>query len=509
MLNFNQVLRRFFRHDITMKIFQKTFYLGLLCLLLMVGCTNQFDEINDNPNNLTKAPAENVLGNVIVRLVSITQNTAGFDISSRWTQHVANFIFPEADIYTPRDASVASIWSELYSRVLVNAEVLIEDAKTDNRPNLQAIATVLRVYAFQTATDLWGDIPYSQALKGFDNSTGQTGVLNPSYDNQQQIYQGLIAELKAANELFDNTTDPISQGDFIYGGNIEQWQKFCNSLLLRLYIRISKADAATAQTGISEILTNPTKFPIFTSNGDDAQMSYVDASGQRNPLVEGYNANINEGVSKVMIDFLTSHNDPRLSIFAKPTKASVDAGTPTYVGQPNGGDLLTQSEISLIGDVFVRDAGGPLYLQTYSEVLFIIAEAANNGWNTGSWTAKQAYEDAIAQNILKYNGMVGTYLTESNVNFDNATTTEARAALIAEQKWVSLFMQGNEAYAEQRRTDVPTLGEVPKSAFPGKGLPVRLFFPSSEAAVNAANVSQATNGVVDGIFGVKLWWDTQ
>lgn len=492
-----------------MNIFKKSFYLGLLCLGLLVSCTTQFDEINDNPNNLTKAPAENVLGNVIVRLVGITQNTAGFDISSRWTQHVANFIFPEADIYTPRDASVAAIWSELYSRVLVNSEVLIEDAKTDNRPNLQAIATVLRVYAFQTATDLWGDIPYSEALKGFNNSTGQTGILNPDYDNQQQIYQGMIAELKAANDLFDSSTDPIAQGDFIYGGDIDKWKKFCNSLLLRLYIRISKVDASTAQTGISEVLGNPTKFPIFSSNGDDAQMSYVDASGQRNPLVEGYNANVNEGVSKMMIDFLSSRNDPRLSIFAKPTKASVDAGTPAYVGQPNGGALLTQSEVSLLGDAFVGDAGGPLYLQTYSEVLFIIAEAANNGWSTGSWTAKQAYDEAITQNINKYNGTLGTYLTEPNVNFDNATTPEARATLIAEQKWASLFLQGNEAYAEQRRTDIPALSEVPNSAFPGKGIPVRLFFPSSEAAVNASNVSKATAGVTDGLFGVKLWWDSQ
>lgn len=492
-----------------MKIFNKSIYLVLVVAAMLFACTSDFDEINNNPNNLTKAPAENVLGNVIVRLVGITQNTAGFDISSRWTQHIANFVFPEADIYRPRDSNVGSVWSELYSRVLINAQVLINDAKKDNRPNMQAVATVLRVYAFQTATDLWGDIPYSQALQGFDSETGQTGTLNPAYDKQQDVYAGLIAELKAANALFDESTDPISQGDFLYGGDIAQWKKFCNSLLLRLYIRISKADPATAQAGIAEVLSNPAQFPVFSSNSDDAQMSYVDASGQRNPLVESYLGNINEGLSKTMIDYLVSHNDPRLSVYAKPTKASVEAGTPAYAGQPSGGELLAQSKVSLLGDAFVGNQAAPLYLQTYAEVLFIIAEAANNGWNTGSWTAKQAYEEAISQSVAKYSAKLGTYLTEANVNFDNATTPEARAQLIAEQKWVALFMQGNEAYAEQRRTDFPVLTEVPKSAFPGKGLPVRLFFPSSEAVVNTANVNQATTGVVDGIFGAKLWWDVQ
>lgn len=481
----------------------------LVVAAMLFGCTNDFDEINSNPNNLTKAPAENVLGNVIRRVVGTTQNTAGFGISAHWTQHIANFVFPDSDIYRPRDSNVGSVWSELYSRVLINAQILIDDAKKDSRPNMQAIATVLRVYAFQTATDLWGDVPYSKALQGFDSETGQVGTLNPAYDKQQDIYTGLIAELKAANALFDASTDPITKGDFLYGGNIAQWKKFCNSLLLRLYIRISKADPATAQTGIAEVLSNPTQFPIFDSNSDDAQMAYVDESGQRNPLIQGYNSNINGGPSKTLIDYLVARNDPRLAIYANPTKESKDAGTPEYVGQPSGGDLLAQSKVSLLGDAFVGNLASPLYLQTYAEVLFIIAEAANNGWNTGSWTAKQAYEEAITQSVAKHSGTLGTYLTEANVNFDNAATTEAKAQLIAEQKWVALFMQGNEAYAEQRRTDFPALTEVPKSAFPGKGLPVRLFFPSSEAAVNTANVNQATTGVVDGLFGVKLWWDVQ
>ncbi|WP_299465271.1 SusD/RagB family nutrient-binding outer membrane lipoprotein [uncultured Microscilla sp.] len=495
-----------------MKIFNKSVCLMLVVAAMLFGCTNDFDEINTNPNNLTKAPAENVLGNVLLRLVGTTQNTAGFRISSHWAHHIANFVFPEADIYNPRDASIGSVWSELYSRVLINAQILIEDAKKDNRPNMQAIATVLRVYAFQTATDLWGDVPYSKALQGFDRETAQVGTLTPTYDKQQDIYTGLIAELKAANALFDSSVDPIPEdaGDFVYNGDVDKWKKFCNSLLLRLYIRVSKADPATAQAGIAEVLSNPTQFPIFGSNNDDAQLAYVNESGQRNPLIESYNSNINGGPSKTLIDYLVARNDPRLSIYANPTKESKDAGgTLEYVGQPNGGDLLAQSKVSLLGDAFVNNLASPLYLQTYAEVLFIIAEAANNGWNTGSWTAKQAYEAAITQSVAKHSGTLGTYLAEANVNFDNATTPEARAQLIAEQKWVALFMQGNEAYAEQRRTDFPALTEVPKSAFPGKGLPIRLFFPSSEAAVNAANVNQATTGVVDGMFGQRLWWDVQ
>ena len=170
-----------------MKIFSKSFCLVLLSAFMIFGCTSQFAEINQNPNNLTKAPAENVLANAIVRLVSITQSNAGFGISARWSQQVANFVFPDSDIYRPRDSDVATIWSEIYSRVLINTHVLITDAKADNRPNMQAIATVLRVYAFQTATDLWGDVPYSEALKGFDNATQKTGILNPTYDSQQSI----------------------------------------------------------------------------------------------------------------------------------------------------------------------------------------------------------------------------------------------------------------------------------------------------------------------------------
>lgn len=493
-----------------MKIYRRSLYLIALLALTVFGCTDRFEEINKNPNNLTEAPYENVLANLVRNVTTISQSGAGYSISAFWSQQIANFTFPRADIYNPRDSDVGNMWRDLYSRTLINAKELIEIGQKEERSNLEAVARLLKVYAFQTATDLWGDVPYSEALQGYSNNTGQVGNLSPAYDTQESIYPKLIAELKQANELFNKKgSDVITSGfDFVYQGDVAKWQKFCNSLLLRLYIRISKVDPASAQAGIEEVLADAATFPVFSSNSDDAQMNFVDATGERNPL---FNQNNPDAVSKMMIEFLINHNDPRLAVYAEPTQKSVDAGTPAYAGQPNGSTALPTDSISLIGNKFVQDATAPLTLQTYAEVLFIIAEAANNGWNTNGQSAKQAYDAAITQNLTK-NAVsaanITTYLAGTNVNLDNATTTDAKATLIAEQKWAALFLQ-NEAYAEQRRTDIPVLSEVPKSIFPGKGLPLRLFIPSSEAAVNATNVSTATSGVVDGMFGKKLWWDVQ
>ena len=476
----------------------KIFSIVLLSGIIFLSCTKDFEEMNTNPNRLTDVPETNTLAFSILQLTDISQNQTGFAISAAWAQIQARILYPEHDIYKYRDIDMDNTWRDFYE-VAKNLNFLIEKATDpDNpNPNLEAVSRILKAYTFQQITDLWGDIPYSEALQ----ADGENQIFSPAYDSQESIYMDLINELQTANTLLNGTrSGEIGSGDFIYQGNLDSWQKFCNSLLLRMYIHASKISPTMAQNGIETIFDDPANFPIFSSNDDDAQMEYYDSPDQRNPLVEDYLANtVIDVPSERFIDFLVDRTDPRLDVFV--TRAANDN---QYRGQPNGDDMLAQADLSLIADEYVRTPTAPLYLLTYSEVLFIKAEAAQNGWDVGS-TAEDAYNAAISASMDKHGATIGTYLSDPLVDF-NAVADKAK--VIGEQKWVALFMQGNEAFTEHRRTGYPEgITEVPLSGFPGRGVPVRYAYPTSEFSSNFANFQLASTDILDNIFGKKLWWD--
>lgn len=299
------------------------------------------------------------------------------------------------------------------------------------------------------------------------------------------------------------STDDIGAGDNLYYGDVAKWRKFCNSLLLRVYIRMSGsgAEQALAKQGIEEIFGNAGQFPVFTGEADNAQLNYLNTPTEQNPIYNSYASNAIDVPSKLLTTMLKDKSDPRLTIYAD--SASDKTLSDRFAGLQNGASTVpSKTKLPAIGKAFVKSAVAPAYLLTYEEVLFIAAEAANNGWNVGT-TAKQAYNNAIAANMDRVGATIGSYLTNPKVDFDQASN---KAHSIAEQKWLSLYFQGCEAFSEVRRTGWPVLVEPPATVYPGLGVVIRFPYPISESATNAANLGVVTGGIQYGLFGKKMWW---
>lgn len=459
------------------------------------SCKKDFDEINTNPNGLSDAPYTNVLSGSIITITTRVNSDLSFSYASAWSQQIARTLYQEHDIYQPRDPS--SAWRGLYLASF-NLQTLID--KSDATPNRKGVAMVLKAYAMQVATDLWGDVPYSDAFKG------DQGNFTPRYDSQRDIYLDLVKQLKAANDLLSvapSATDNLGEGDYIYHGDVSKWRKFCNSLLLRVYIRMSGsgAEQALAKQGIEQVLGDAAKFPVFQDASDNAVFNYLDTPNEQNPIYKSYASNAIDVPSKLLTDMLKDKSDPRLSVYAD--SAADKTLADRFAGLQNGAaSVPTKSKLPAIGKLFVKSSSAPAFLLTYEEVLFIAAEAANNGWSTGI-TAKQAYDNAITASMNRMGASIGFYLTNPKVDL-NVVANKAQA--IAEQKWIALYFQGCEAFSEVRRTGWPVLKEAPASIFPGLGVPVRFPYPANESATNAANLAQVTGGIQYGMFGKKVWW---
>jgi hypothetical protein len=469
-------------------------YIAMFLALTFSACDNGFEQLNVDPVNPTNVPAENILPAATVSSVSrLMGANMNMTYAALWAQQIAKIQYIDEDRYAFRPDAMDAHWNGLYAGPLMDLQIVIDKAGESGDKNMEAAGRIMKAYVFQNVTDLWGDVPYSEALKG-----GSENNFTPKYDAQSAIYADLLKELKVANDLLAD--GGAVKGDLIYGGNAMAWRKFANSLRLRLLTRMSGVDAATAKAGIEEIFADQGRYPVFAGNEDDAELTYLASQPYRNPIFENSVTRDDHGISKTMMDLLKANDDPRLTIYAKPNN------TGAYVGQPNG--ALSQpniATISRIGEKFRDAATAPLYIITYSEVMFARAEAAARGWSVGM-DAKEAYEAGVRASMEKHGATgVDAYLLKPGVNFELATN---KFKVIGEQKWLALFMQGIEAFSEVRRTGFPnTLVEPEGSAFPGKGLPLRFPYPTIEQSLNPANVSAASAGIDQFLFGKRMWWD--
>jgi len=300
----------------------------------------------------------------------------------------------------------------------------------------------------------------------------------------------------------------IGSADIVFDGDMMMWKRFANSLLLRVYMRMSRVDPATAQAGIEEIAGNSATYPVIDDVANAAFKFWIPGDvNYRSPryMVPGQDA-IQQNVSaEFMVEFMKARNDTvRLAVYADPA-----ANSGEYVGLPLGTLGQNTPDLSLMGTKEFRSDDSPSRLMRYSEVLFIYAEAALNGWDVGM-TAKEAYDAAIQASFDEYGLEIGDYLSEPNVDFDGGGD---QRELIGDQKWCAMYPDGNQAWAEIRRTGYPTYvatTEPVESLYPGNGVIVRQPYPWSEGIHNGENLDAALAaqpGIVDEKFGAGVWWD--
>ena len=468
--------------------------------ILVNGCTKKFDALNVNPNAATVVPATNVLGGGII---AVANTQFGERLGIYYAGTYAGQI--GAGDYEYRVDINNSMWEGMYIAMtkLVDAARV---ADKENNKNIYAAALTLKAYAAHKTSDMWGKIPYTEAFQLKDK-----GTLYPKYDDEPVVYAAILAELKTAADIFKTGTGTIGVGDFLFKGDVSKWRKFCNSVRLRVAIRMSSVDPATATSVISEILGDPTSYPVMTANTDNAYLLYPGVT----PFTElwfnrvGFTSGTYSAgyrMNDVLISTLKSNSDPRLPVYALPNTWGVYRG---YIyGPTQYSDTINNSNnLSGIGTRFANNPAGFSPFMNCAEVSFIKAEAYSRNLVAGD--AQAAYTNGITLSLTE-NGIaapaIATYLAQPEVSWNGGTTTNLQKIYL--QKWISLFKQSVEAWSEARRTDIPLMTNI--TSISGYSLrhnrpPFRMAYADEEKSLNT---NFPVNVVETDIFwGTQMWWD--
>ena len=470
----------------------------------MSGCTKDFDDINSNPNAPTSV-------NSGLLLPQIQRDMIGSLLGETWgignivIQHTAKNQFVNEDRYLWGE--INGIWNAVYDNMRDVNNILIQ-SEEKNEKNYQGIALVMRAWMFSLATDAYGDIPYSEAIKANE------GINYTKYDSQEDIYNGILNDLKEANSIL-GTSGEVVAGDIIYGGDVSKWKKLANSLRIRYLMRISGKRDVGAE--LREIVTNPSAAPIFESNADNAVYTFKSTAPDQFPLYSSRIGSFNEfRASKTLLDTLVDLSDPRMPVFFRPTPNTETSGSPLYAGIPNGlndvdalqynggpqnqsriGSLFYENSISTQGLNIAKGV-----IMTYAELQFFLAEAAEKGLIGG--TAQTYYSNGVNASFAFY-GLTApaNYFTQSDVAY--AGTTEQKLHKIGFQKWVSLYFQGLEAWFDWRRTGIPAL-KPGVSNQNGDKIPVRFRYPIIEQSLNAEGYQGAIDRQGPDDLNSKMWY---
>jgi hypothetical protein len=483
--------------------------------MTVTACETDLTGLNVNPNSPsidTPPPPGTIFTNAVINSTNYVGG-AGFQHSgfSLLAQHTAQSQYVDEDRYAYRATTLDAWFNGPYVADMMDYQAVYLVGQANKDPNTWGPAKVMQTYMFQTMTDIWGDIPYSEALQGTAGST-----LKPKYDPQKDIYYGMAKTLTEAVTAMGSGTG-LGNGDQIYGGSAASWRKFANGLRLRIAMRMQKADAAKANAELAAALAAPGG--LLTSNADNAKVTWPGDGTFDNPWSANFSGRDDYRMSKTLIDVLVANNDPRLPIFAQPTVAD-----PTkYAGEPNGLDSPTASPYmttaSRIGAIFypgktvygtygsTEGKKTPTYLYTFAEQNFILAEAANRGMGGLSAAAAKGYYDAgVTASITQWGGtaaQAAAFLAQPAIAYQGGT---AGLTQIMTQKWVALFTQGHEAWSDWRRTGIPAnIAPGPKATL--SYIPRRMMYATTEQTVNSEKLAEAIARQGADAMNTRMWWD--
>lgn len=464
----------------------------ILAVLMLNACTSGFEELWKNPNGIQSAQPKNFISPVLYQYTVINLRQAyvvGNELMQYTIAKSSNRFVQRYDI---RPAFGESFWDNHYIECN-NVQDMLNKAEELNDPNYTAIALVLKALIISQLTDTFGDIPYTEALQ----SLGDEVNFLPKYNTQQDIYTDMLANLDRAALMFNNSAGMSSDGDLLYAGNVTRWRKFCNSLRLRLYMRVSKRPEMNSAQKIAEIVNSPTVYPIFINNAEQAYLPFSGVAPFYNPYYNTASADFGnrKAPSQFLVSELSVRGDGRLDAWFAKTLTEF-TGAPA--GYPLGMDI---GSTSILRNSF-RTSPKLGMILSYAEVQFILAEAAMLGWiDGGDAQAKIYYENGIKASMDFWDvSMPASYLTQLGVAYDGQLST------IMLQKYFSLFFVGQEAWYEYRRTGYPVLPIHIEANNNGK-MPRRLLYPLSTQRYNKSNYDEAVSRIGGDNINVRCWWE--
>ncbi|MDR0729114.1 MAG: SusD/RagB family nutrient-binding outer membrane lipoprotein [Prevotellaceae bacterium] len=504
---------------------------------MCAGCTTSFDEMNRNPNAINEITPQLLLPKMQYEVINANAHEyqRGENLfANQYCQWIANTApYFNSDRYEYNSEWVTvGYWSPYYTYVL--KEFLDIRRMVETHPEYEEMYHIARIVATIGAartTDLFGDVPYSEASRGLDKC---------EYDTQKDIYYAILKELREATEAlsagFDHVQLKYGASDFYYNGDTDAWIRFGNSLRLRYALRIAFIDPAKAQEEGEAALS----CPMMAHTGDNACIvTSIEDNGHPLFVISGWDEFRMSATLENAYKTWSTVPDPRMECYWGVTEASVAAGAPDFRGVRNGlpsdrlpspttasatwGLLWTPEWNTTHIKPVVFTAEHPLYAMCYSEVCFLKAEAGIRGW-AGAGNAQSHYENGIRASFAEARWNVNpslystandeTYITTGSVKWNEGADFEAKLEKIAGQKWIALFPNGTEGWAEVRRTGYPALTPVARSEDPtinatdGEFIK-KLRYVNIEHELNGANAASPTlnGGKGDGQH-VRVWWDT-
>ncbi|MBN1985048.1 MAG: SusD/RagB family nutrient-binding outer membrane lipoprotein [Prolixibacteraceae bacterium] len=504
-----------------------------LVLALVISCKD-LDELNINPNGVDPENADlNLLLPTIITGVGQTVVNLGFGDIAGVMQHTQFDGWSSGHNDYDWDNQSKS-WSGYYA-ILRNADEYHKKATEGEYEFHQAVALIMKAYTFGLIADLWGDAPYTDALKAEEGSE----FFTPEFDEQRNIYMGILADLETANTLLSKNSDLYQNindtQDVLYDGDVARWRKFANSLALRYYMRLSEKEPSVAEQGINKIASSPETYPVITSADDDANVSYIGSSPSDSwpsnmvfdPDPSG--TYMRNKLCATLVDAMQELNDPRLGVWANKIETPlvlvsgegidriVDGKReisqdivddyeeawgvgidydPDYVGippsvfaasqynlNPNLDQGVFNPHCSQLNDMY-KESSGPLLLMrlmSAAEVHFILAEAALYGWAPGTPEAHYAAGIEESFNAWGVGNQFSTYI-------DGAPYSGLES--IIKQKWIASWTASAESWFDYRRTGLPDLqtGESAKR----EALPLRFYYHfDDEISKNTENTEEA------------------
>lgn len=502
------------------------FTIVVLGLLVLVSC-HGLEELNENPNQIGSDNVDpNLLVPTVINGIGKTVVKLGFGDLAGVMQHTQKDGWSGGHNSYDWSNDTHS-WNDYYS-LLINNKTLIEKAETDDLDFHRGIGLIMKAYLFGLLTDLWGDAPYTNALRGDEGSE----FFDATFDGQKTIYEGIQADLEIANGLLSKSQDSyfsINEAqDILYGGDVAKWRKFANSLSLRYYMRLSAKEPGLAEQGVKKILSNPSQFPLILSAEDDANMAFVGNTNNDSwPTntkfdTDPQGAYFRIKMAATLVDAMQALDDPRLGVWANKieqplvfdttdyvdevtgerhiSQGSVDSYSSTvgypvnydkeYVGLPtaltfgaayNLSENVSQGTLNLhvsqLNDIYKEVSGDLLQARLISaaEVNFIIAEAASKGWASGS--TEQYYNEGIKQSLNAWG--VG----DSYASYISGSAAYNGFEDIITQKWIASWSSATEAWFDYRRTGLPNLQSGPSSK--RSALPLRFYYHINEIDNNS------------------------
>lgn len=515
---------------------------ALAAAVPLTGCdTDELHELNINPNALSEVDMNYLF--TAAELGSASAGSAGDNRYIDWRTNIGFAAYAiqqlatagggisPGDKYTDNVESYNAPWEFIYGDQLKNlAEVLKQTGPggfaEGEKKNTREAARILRAFLFHRLTDYYGNIPYTEALKGIE------GVYRPAYDPQEVIYTDLLKELDEASAAISasNPDDGFAAADIIYDGDIAKWKKFGYSLMLRLAMRVSNVAPAMAETYVSKAIAGG----VFASNDDNAWVpmaltpsEWTNQNGISRAFASGDGGQPST-LSIVLIDMLkgadpnsAADDDPRLGIISGGVNGDTDPLAQR--GMPNGLDQgmldeylgvtgANQNEYFSRINLLMLDDDDPYMLMNYAEVELLQAEAIERGIGTVGGTAKAHFEAGVAAATQMYTPFDASLaVSDGDAQTFAASlgyTDGAAGALemIGNQLWLSKFFNWWDAWADWRRTGFPVLTPID---YPGNvtggTIPRKLRLPSHEVAVNADNIAAGAT-TPDNPTG-RVWWD--